>query len=93
MELHARLIVGPVRAVAGNAHVAGRDALHRSVVVEQHLGSRKAGEDLDAKLLGLPGQPAAEIAEAQRVGALVPHEGRQQRYAACPNLPLFVRTQ
>ena len=64
VELHARLVVGLVAAVAGDAHVAGRDALHRAVVVEQDFGGRKAREYLDAQLLGLSGQPAAQIAEA-----------------------------
>jgi hypothetical protein len=74
-----------VAAVAGDAHVAGGDALHRAIVVEQHFGRGKAGEDLHAQRLGLPGQPAAEIAEAPGVGALVVHEGRHQ---ACGKLIL-----
>ena len=67
VQLHAGLIVGLVRAVARDAHVAGGDALHRAVVVEQDFGGREAGEDLDAQLLGLRRQPAAEIAEAEPV--------------------------
>ena len=54
VQLHARLVVGLVRAVARDAHVAGRDALHRAVLVEQDLGGGEAGEDLDAQRLGLP---------------------------------------
>ena len=78
MELHSRLVIAPVRAIAGDPQVAGRHALHRSVFVEQHLGGRESRENLDSKLFGLPGQPARQIAEAQRVGALVPHEGRHE---------------
>ena len=53
----------------------------------------KAGEDLDPELLGLPGQPAAEIAEAQRVGALVAHERRHQHVRASPICRFSVSTQ
>ena len=79
VQLHAGLVIGLVGAVAGDAHVAGGDALHRAVLVEQDLGGGEAGEDLDPERLGLAGQPAAEIAEAERVGALVVHEGRHQQ--------------
>ena len=71
VQLHAGLVIGLVGAVARDPHVAGRDALHRAVVVEQHLRGGEAREDLDAERLGLAGEPAAEIAEAERVGALV----------------------
>ena len=76
VQFHARLVVGPVAAVASNAHVAGRDALHRTVVVVEDLGGWESGENLDPELLRLPRQPTAQIAEAKRVGALVVHEGR-----------------
>ena len=84
VELDPRLVVGPVAAVAGDAHVAGRDALHRSVLVEQDLGRREAGENLDPELLRLPREPAAEIAEAQRVRALVAHERRHEHMGHPP---------
>jgi DNA polymerase len=41
VQLHAGLVVGSVRTVARHAHVAGRDALHRAVLVEQHFGRRE----------------------------------------------------
>src|SRR6185369_9581713 len=78
VKLHARLVIGSMRAIPGNAHVAGRDALHRAVVVEQDLRCRKTGEDLDPELLRLPCEPATQVAQAQRVRALVVHEGRHQ---------------
>jgi hypothetical protein len=95
VQLHARLIVRLVGAVARHAHVAGGDALHRSILVEQYLGGREAGEDLDAQRFGLPGQPAAEIAERERVGALVVHEGRHQEvrkliFLGCGQHPVVV---
>ena len=78
VKLHAGLVIRLVRSVPGDAHVAGGDALHRAVLVEQYLRSGEAREDLDTQRLGLAGEPAAEIAEAQRVGALIVHEGRHQ---------------
>jgi hypothetical protein len=48
-----------------------------AVLVEQQLGSGKPG-NISTPTPRPARQPAAEIAEAQRVGALVPHEGRQQ---------------
>ena len=76
MQLQPRLPVRLVAAVPRDAHVPGRDPLHRAVVVEQHLGRREAGEDLHAQLLGPPRQPAAQIAERAGVGSLVVQEGR-----------------
>ena len=80
VEFHAGLVVRAVAPIASDAHVAGGDALHRAIVVEQDLGGRKSGENLDSKLLRLPRQPAAQIAEAQRVGSTVPHERRHQHF-------------
>src|SRR3546814_17877163 len=76
VQLHAGLVIGLVGAIAGDAHVAGGDALHRAIVVAQYLGSRAAGEDIDSQRLRQPGQPAADIAERSRIGALVFHEWR-----------------
>ena len=84
MDLHPRLVVRPLAAVARDAHVAGRDALHRAVVVVEDLRCREAREDLDPELLGLRREPAAEIAEAERVGALVAHERRHEPVRKCP---------
>jgi len=78
VQLEARLVVGPMRAVARDPHVAGRHPLHGAVVVEEDLGGGEAGENLDSQLLRLPRQPAAEIAEAQRVRPLVVHERGQE---------------
>jgi hypothetical protein len=55
VKLDPRLVVGTMAAVAGDAHVSGRDPLHRSVVVEQDFGGRKSGEDFDAQLFRLAG--------------------------------------
>src|SRR4051794_3521641 len=42
MQLHPRLVVGAMRPVASDAHITGRHALHRPVLVEQDLGRGKA---------------------------------------------------
>jgi hypothetical protein len=69
-QFHARLVVGLAAAILGNAHVARGDAAHRALVVVKDLGRREAGEDLDAKLGRLLGQPAAEVAKAAGVVAI-----------------------
>ena len=63
MELHARLVVGTVRPVASDPEVASRNALHRSVFIEKHLGSRESWEDFDPEFLRLTCKPATKIAE------------------------------
>src|SRR3546814_15467110 len=78
VEFQPRRIVGLVAAVARDAHVAGRDALHRPIVVVEDFGSRESGEYLDSQPLGLLGEPATEIAEATGVGALIVHEARSE---------------
>ncbi len=64
------------RAVLGDAHVAGRDAAHRALVVVKHLGRGKARVDLDAERLGLARQPAADIAERADIAVMVVHQRR-----------------
>ena len=63
-------------AVLAHAHIAGGDALHPAGIVIEHLGGGEAGIDLHPQPLGLLGQPAAEIAQADDVIALVVHLGR-----------------
>src|SRR5207237_10283713 len=46
VELHARLVIGTVTAIAGYAQVPGGDALYRPIVVEQDFRRGKAGEYL-----------------------------------------------
>jgi len=83
VELHSRRIAVLVLATGRNTHVAGCDALDPAVLVEQHLGRRKAGIDLGAKPLGLFRKPAAEVAEADDVIAFVVHGlgDHEARYA------------
>lgn len=63
VEFEARLIIGLVRTVARHAHVAGRDALHPAILMEQDFGRRETREDFDPQFLGLAGQPATQITQ------------------------------
>ena len=85
MQLHARLVVRPGRAVGTYAHIAGGHPLDRAVLVEQHLGGGEARIDLDTQCLGLAGEPAAELAEADDIVAAVAHL-RRRRQAKRPAL-------
>jgi hypothetical protein len=52
--------------VLADAHVAGGHALDRALVVVQHFGGGKAGEDLHAQGFGLLRQPAGDhVAQAE----------------------------
>ena len=73
VQFHARRVAVGVLAVLADAHVAGGDALDRAVLVVQHLGRGEARIDLDAQLLGLGRQPAAEHPEADDVVAVIVH--------------------
>ena len=73
VELDAGLVVRLPFAVPADPHAAGRHALHGARLVEQHLGGREAGENLDAQRLGLSGEPAADVAQAHDVVAAVVH--------------------
>ena len=64
------------RAVLGDAHVAGGDALHRALVVVEHFGRGKARIDFDAERLGLARQPAAHIAERADIAVMIVHQRR-----------------
>ena len=86
VQLQTGLIIGFVRAIARDAHVAGRHPLHRSVVIEQHLGRREAGVNLHPHLGCTFTQPARQIGERTGVGALVVHYRWQQRMR---HRPLF----
>ena len=65
-------------AVPGDAHVAGRDAAHRAVVVVEHFGRGKARIDFDAERLRLRRQPAADIAERADIAVMIVHQRRHR---------------
>src|SRR5690606_37357506 len=71
MQFHARLVGTFLLAVPADAHVAGRNALNAAVLVIEDFGTREAGIDLNAEGLRLLGQPAAKVAKADDVVAVV----------------------
>jgi hypothetical protein len=77
VQLHAGLVLGLVRAVPGDAHVARRHAADRATLVVESFRCRKPGIDLDAKRLRLAAKPAANVAEAHDVVAVIVHQRRQ----------------
>ncbi len=77
-QLHARLVRLGGLAVAADAHVAGGDAFYRTILVVEHLGAGEAGVDFHAEGLGLLRQPAADIAQADDVVAVVEKAAREQ---------------
>ena len=87
-ELHAAHIGVLLPATARNAHIAGRHATHRAVIVVKDFACREAGINLDTERLGLLGQPAAEVSETCDVVAVVVHERRHQKVGQ-PDRPSF----
>ena len=79
VQFHAGLVVLGVLAVAAYAQVAGGHALDRAVLVVEHFGRGEAGVDFDAQALGLLSQPAAQIAEADDVVAVIVHLRRRRQ--------------
>ena len=78
MQFHAGRVAVLVLAGGRDAGVAGGDALHAAVFVEQDFRGGEAGVDLHAEVFGLLAEPAAEVAEADDVVALVVHRLRHQ---------------
>ena len=76
-ELDAGLEVGAGLAVALDALVVGDHAADAALAVVEELRARRLGQDVDPQLLGLLRQPAADIAEADDVVALVVHLRRR----------------
>jgi hypothetical protein len=77
-ERDARRIAVLVAAVASHTLVAGDHALDRAILAEDCLGHGDAGIDLDACLLGLLAEPAAEAAQAADIAAVIAHERRHE---------------
>src|SRR5262249_52063401 len=76
VQLHAGLVGVGLLALAIDAEIAGRDAFDRLAVVE-HLGRGEAREDLDARAFRFFREPAAYVAQAHDVVAMVLEAGRQ----------------
>jgi hypothetical protein len=73
VQLQTRLETVFRLAVLVTAHVAGSDALDRTVVVVEDFGRGKAREDFDTDRFGLLGEPAAKAAQADDVIARIVH--------------------
>src|SRR5690554_6436339 len=66
--LGAQLYAGSVHAVfriavTVNAHVAGQNAIDRTLIIDQGILGSKAGINFDTEVFCLLGQPAAEVAK------------------------------
>ena len=68
-----------VRAVSGDAHVAGDDALDLAVRTEHGVGDGDARVDLDSDGLRLLAEPAAQAAEAADIAEMIAHQRRHQK--------------
>ncbi len=71
-QLHTRHVAIFLGAVTGHAHVAGDDTFNLAIFNDGLRGG-KARVNLYAQLLGLLGQPAAQVAKADNIVAVVVH--------------------
>ena len=71
-QLHAGLVVAALLAFLGDPHVAGGHTRHPAILF-QHLGRSEPRVDLHPQRFRLRAQPAAHVAEADDVVALVVH--------------------
>ena len=78
-ERDARRVAVLVRAVAGDAHIAGDDAFDLAVRTEHGVGDGDARVDLDAEGLRLLAEPAAQAAEAADIAAVIAHQRRHEK--------------
>ncbi len=76
-DVGAGLEVAELFALFATAAVAGTDALD-DPVLDQQLGRRGLGEDVDAGLFGFLGEEAAQFGDRERVGALFAEVGRRR---------------
>ena len=72
-QLHAARIALFAGAILGQPHVAGGDAAHVAVFVEQQFGCRKAGVDFHAQLLRLGAKKARDVCERADIIAVIAH--------------------
>jgi hypothetical protein len=68
-----------VVTILRDAHVAGGDAGDFAIGADEHLRGREPGIDIDAELLRLGRQPAADIAERNNEVAVVRHQRRHEK--------------
>src|SRR5262249_52791054 len=77
MDIRAGLEVAELLPVLPAPAVAGADAAHAAVAGDQGAPAR-LGQDRRARLLGLLGEPAAELRERRDVVAVVEHRRRSR---------------
>ena len=77
VQLHALRVGILVLAVLADPHVAGSDSAHCAVLGVEHLGRGEARIDLHSQRLGLLAEPAADVAQADDVVAVIVHQPRQ----------------
>jgi DNA polymerase len=71
VQLDARLVARGLLAVLADAHVARGHAAHAAVFGVEDFRGGEARIDLDARGLGLRAQPAADVAQARDVVAVI----------------------
>src|SRR5690554_467071 len=71
-QLHTRHVTVFLGAIPGNTHIAGDHAFNLTIL-DDGFRRGKARIHLNAQLLGLFGQPAAQVAQADDVVAMVVH--------------------
>src|SRR5262249_51211520 len=78
VQFHAGLIALRAVAVAANSEISRGDAPYRAVFAVKHLRRGEAGVDLDPELFRLAREPAAQVAEADDVVAVIVHLRRRR---------------
>ena len=78
VQLHTDLIVRPLLALAGYAHIAGRHTFDRAIVIIEDLRSGKPRINLHTQGFRLLAQPTAKVAQTDDVITVVLHRRRQQ---------------
>src|SRR5215472_18294062 len=83
-QFRARLIGIGGLAIAAHPHIAGGDAPDGAALVVQHFRPAKSGIDLDPHLFGTLAEPAADIAQAHDIVAVIAEAARQQPIRHAP---------
>ena len=80
VQFEPGLIITRLFAVLADTHVTGRDATDLAVFIVKYFRGGKPRINFDAHRLGLFGQPAAHIAEADDVIAVIVHLRRRRQF-------------
>src|SRR3546814_4267896 len=71
MEFEPRSIVRLVAAIARDAHITGRDAFDRTILIVEDFGGGKAREDFDAQPFGRSEEHTSELQSLMRISYAV----------------------